>query len=515
MKIADAYDSMPYPSKFFMLTGPNHLSSLGRLHGIETKAPERCRVLELGCGNGSNLLSHAYNLEESEFVGIDISPEQIREAKRSARDLSLGNAIFEEIDLMELTVEAFGKFDFIVGHGLISWIPVTVRKRVFKIFNELLEQNGIGYLSYNAYPGSHYRDMIRRILRYHTRDTEEPLEKVNKGMDLLRLLSENSTEHKILRPIFLAEHERHKNHGPSDIYHDDLSPEYHPLHFHEFDSLLRANRMRFVCEAELQAMSAQGFGEEVSRLLSSFDEIEDREQYLDFLRGRIFRQTIFCRSEQELEREFRPESLDGFLIASAIKAKDPSIDVTKSTPQRFEGVRGVGLEIDHPLTKAALTILGKEWGRAVPCDRLLLRAREMLVSKGCVEADWEGQMRTTKAIILRILEGTDLVELRLFCPDMDRSLPERPRINRLARWQLGTADNITSLFGLNISVTDAISRRLLELADGSRTRNELLEGVNEFIAKNKDAVVENELPDDIGQWVDESIRELSKLGLFE
>ena len=177
-----SYDAVPYPSKFFLQTHPDRLAAAGLLYGMLPANVESCRVLELGCGNGSNLISQAYGLLNSKFVGIDLSEIHIDQANAAAQELDLTNIEFRKTDVMEMTVEDFGRFDYITAHGLFSWVPDFVREKVLTLFNELLEPNGTGYVSYNAYPGAYAREMVRSIMRYHTRDLAEPEEKVDKAI---------------------------------------------------------------------------------------------------------------------------------------------------------------------------------------------------------------------------------------------------------------------------------------------------------------------------------------------
>src|SRR5688500_12166062 len=111
------YDAVPYPSKFFLQTHPDRLATAGMLYGMRPAQVESCRVLELGCGNGSNLISHAYGLPHSHFVGIDLSQIHIDQAKAASGELELSNIEFRQMDLMEMTVEDFGRFDYITAHG--------------------------------------------------------------------------------------------------------------------------------------------------------------------------------------------------------------------------------------------------------------------------------------------------------------------------------------------------------------------------------------------------------------
>ncbi|QYO67142.1 class I SAM-dependent methyltransferase [Leptolyngbya sp. 7M] len=183
------YDAIPYPSFSFPQTRPDRLSTIGLFYGIETATPDKCRVLELGCGNGTNLISFAYTHPESSFLGIDLSSVHIVKADDTKQRLGLKNIKFQCLDILAIDPNELGKFDFIIAHGLFSWVPEEVRERILTIYSECLAQNGIGYISYNAYPGFHIREIVRRIMRYHTRTIESPLEKVEKGVEIIRLLS--------------------------------------------------------------------------------------------------------------------------------------------------------------------------------------------------------------------------------------------------------------------------------------------------------------------------------------
>jgi 2-polyprenyl-3-methyl-5-hydroxy-6-metoxy-1,4-benzoquinol methylase len=145
-----SYDALPYPSKFFLQTFPNRLAAAGILYGMLPADPQHCRVLELGCGNGFNLIAQAYLSPESKFIGIDLAQTHIDLAIESARELDLTNAEFRQMDVMEMTAAEFGEFDFITAHGLFAWVPEFVRERILTIFQEMLSPNGIGYISYNA-----------------------------------------------------------------------------------------------------------------------------------------------------------------------------------------------------------------------------------------------------------------------------------------------------------------------------------------------------------------------------
>ena len=147
------------------------------LRGLEPAPINRCRVLELGCGVGLNILGMAFQLPSSEFVGLDLAQRPIASGQASVTGLGLQNISLHSMDLCDASPERFGTFDFIIAHGLYSWVPQPVRERILALCREMLNPQGVAYVSYNAYPGNHLRDLVRGMMRFHTAGLEDPIDK--------------------------------------------------------------------------------------------------------------------------------------------------------------------------------------------------------------------------------------------------------------------------------------------------------------------------------------------------
>ena len=287
------------------------------------------------------------------------------------------------------------------------------------------------------------------------------------------------------------------------------------FYFHEFAELLKKNNLQYLAEAELHAMGTQSLSSEAREFIESLDSIVEREQYLDFFRGRIFRQTLFCREEVELNRNPEPSVMNKFMLSSSIRPISENLEIATSKKEKFVGMKGVGIEIDHPLTKAALIILGKIWGRAVSFTELLQEAKERIENLGLQTENWDEQFYITSAILLQICQGTSLVELHLFQPEATTLVSEKPKVNRLAIWQLPQANNVLTLLNLDVKIEDDVSRHLLKICDGTRNREDLLENMREFIEQSEDIEDKETLLQDLPEWLDESLTQLAKLGMFE
>lgn len=508
------YDAIPYPSKIFPQTNPDRLAVMAKIFGMNPPETENCRVLELGCGNGSNLLAQAFVFPAGKFVGVDLSINHISQANAAAQELNLSNIEFQRLDVMLIDFEQFGKFDYIIAHGLFSWIPEAVREKVLEIYREMLADDGVGYISYNAFPGSHQREMVRNIMLYHTRAVSEPEEKVGNAISFLAFLCENATEKETFQPIVEKEFRRHLEHDTADIFHDDFAEFYQPFYFHEFVALLEKHELQFLSESEITAMSMHSFSKDVQEMISSLETIVEREQYMDFLRGRVFRQTLVCHKKTGLNREIQPSKINEFFICSPVRPLAENPDLTAGKVEKFVGKKGAGVEIDHPLTKAALIYLGKVWANPVHFSELLEKSRQILEAEGFTADDWETQNNTTTTVLWQMYYSTGLVELYVSQPQISIDAGEKPKVNKLARWQAKHGQNISTLLGMSIKIEDEISHHLIELMDGTQTRAELLEAMTEFVKNTDEMPDKQDFLDNLPDWLEQNIAYSARMGLF-
>ena len=92
------YDRVPYPGLPFAQTHPDRLATLAILFGLAPAPVTGCRVLELGCGDGGNLIPMAFEQPGSEFLGIDLARSGIEQGRRAIESLGLPNIRLEQAD---------------------------------------------------------------------------------------------------------------------------------------------------------------------------------------------------------------------------------------------------------------------------------------------------------------------------------------------------------------------------------------------------------------------------------
>jgi len=161
-----SYDNVPYDSHPFPQSHPDRLATIATLFGMKPKSIENCRVLELACASGGNIIPLAQSLPKAHFVGIDLSKRQIEDGQKVVKSLGLKNIELKHVDLKDLD-DSFGKFDYIVALGLYSWVQGDVQEKILEVAEKFLSPDGVAYISYNTYPGCHFRGMIRDMMLYH------------------------------------------------------------------------------------------------------------------------------------------------------------------------------------------------------------------------------------------------------------------------------------------------------------------------------------------------------------
>ena len=246
---AATYDAIPYPGQPFAQTHPDRLATLAALFGLEAAPPASCRLLEIGCGDGGNLLPMALGLPEASFVGFDASPAAIARARDGAAEAGLRNVRFEDVAIEDFDVEP-GAFDYVVAHGVFSWVPAPVREQLLALCRRALADRGIAYVSYNALPGARVPQTLRELLELHLDGIDDAAERIAGARRLLALLSGDNEQATVLGP------EAASLLGRSDalLFHDALSPVNDAFFFHEFAALAAGHRLQYLAEANVIEM---------------------------------------------------------------------------------------------------------------------------------------------------------------------------------------------------------------------------------------------------------------------
>lgn len=150
--VSFAASDVDYQSYYSARLAPEWLDAVAVLSGVAPPARDRIRLCELGCGRGVSTVVHAALRPQDEFVGIDLMPRHIDFASRLAADAGADNARFLAADFADVPA-ALGTFDYVVAHGVYSWIDEAGVEALYRFVDRHLAPGGLLYLSYNAMPG--------------------------------------------------------------------------------------------------------------------------------------------------------------------------------------------------------------------------------------------------------------------------------------------------------------------------------------------------------------------------
>ena len=464
------YDDLPYPGAPYVQTHPDRLATLATLFGMTPAAVDRCRVLELGCGDGGNLIPMAFGLPESRFTGVDLAGSAVARGQQLIGQLGLANIQMEHLDLMDLG-PSFGEFDYIIAHGLYSWVPPQVRERILEICKSHLAPCGVAFVSYNAYPGGHLRDAIREMMLFHTRHTAGAREQVTQARQLLEFLVHAHPEQDPYSVFLRSELQSFLGRKPEQFYHDELAEHNHRFYFHEFVRDASRHGLQFLSEARLLSTQTGAFPPDVVATIGAFSQNDElvRQQYLDFLKLRSFRQSLLCHAGIPLEPVTDPALVMTMSAASEAQPASSDPDLSSTSAVEFKYPSGGTMSTNHPLAKASMLHLGRLWPRTIPFHELLQVARTLgrrNTAPLTEDAAWLSDM------ILK-LYAANFLELHVHQPAFAAEPSERPAASLLARLQVQTSSTVTSLRHFSVEVADGAARQLLLLLDGTRNREQL------------------------------------------
>ena len=472
----NSYDEVPYESHPFAQTHPSRLFTVGTLFGMRPTPVQRCRVLELGCAGGGNLIPMADMLPDSDFVGIDLSDRQIQDGQAIVKEFGLKNLKLQTASILDVD-DSYGMFDYIICHGVFSWVPADVQEKIHQICAKQLTPNGVAYISYNTYPGWHLRGMIRDMMRYHSARFTTPEHKTQQSRALLDFLAQSvKQDGQAYATLLKTELETLRHQADHYLYHEHLEENNNPLYFHQFAERAKKAGLKYLGESRVGTMVTGNFGPEIEKTLRMLatDQIM-AEQYMDFLRNRMFRETLLCLDRVQPNWEVKPESLRVLHVASPAKPVDaenkpvPTIDLATDSKLSFKSPSGMSMATDRPLLKAAMQVLGTTYPGTVPFDALRKQARELLGGGTGDERQMAEDTVTIAVGLLNCYMGSDLVELHGMPITFVRTPGDKPVAMPLARAQAVRGPMVTNRRHEVVRLND-LDRQLVPLLDGAHDR---------------------------------------------
>lgn len=467
---------------------------MGRLFGVAAVEPSKARVLEIGCGDGSNLLPMAERYPEAHFWGIDDSSAQVAEAQKAIAAAGLKNVEIRQQQILEFA-NSGESFDYIIAHGIFSWVPEPVRDKLLSICGTQLSASGIAYVSYNALPGWNMRRSLRDMMLYHTRHIQDPVTKVQQSFALLTFLTDSVAEENSAYALHLkTELEFMRGQLATYVQHDVLGQENTPFYFHEFVARAEQRGLQYLGESGLAEMLASNFPEKVRNTLAQLgNDVIRQEQYMDFLRNRTFRQTLLCRSGVAIRRNVSIREMKRFAFRSLLRMPENTVQLVPGIAASFVSFTGLQISATDTFVKALLQSLAETGGTSAMSyadllDVTRLRSRPFLAenpeNRDALEDEALG-----RNLLTFLAKG--LVEIFAEPVVATTRVPEKPQVSALVRYQSLSGRHLTNRAHQAIPA-DLLTRYILEFCDGTRTRDQILEALVTYVREDKLQVKEGE-----------------------
>ena len=360
-----SYNTISYPGHPYAQTHPDRLATVATMYGVTAPPPDNCRVLEIGCGDGSNLIPMAATMPGSSFLGIDLADSSIEEGAHTIAELGLANIQLSAENVL-YAGSGWGKFDYIICHGVFSWVAPRVQDKILELSSRHLSTNGVLYISYDALPGSKIREAIREILlfaRYGIGAEDDPELSFARVNALLHFMADGPRNLNTYNETVQKERARALESGAAALIHERLTNDYAPTYLHHFLKRAEAFGFQFLAEADFFDLEQKRLTPDATKFLNAIagDNRVLREQYAGFATGRAFGQTLLCRNDVQIDQALQVDRITALRVSTG---------ATLTTQGEYNAPTGSRLITSHAETLRLMTVLVAESPQSVPVSTL-------------------------------------------------------------------------------------------------------------------------------------------------
>lgn len=456
-----SYDALPYESVPIPDTHPDCLRAIASMYGFDATPLARARVLELGCADGGNLIPLAWYWPGAQCVGIDLGEQHVADGNALIETLGIANVQILHRSISD-DLSGLGTFDYILVHGVYSWVPQEVRQCVLEICAKQLTANGIAYISYNTLPGWHTRALMRDAMLAYA-GTGTPTERLSRAHELFMLFASSQTSNSAEAELIRNEIAFLRRASPHYVFHEYLEEFNQPVLFRDFAADAAAAGLSYLCDA--QSWPNDDAESQSTELVE--DRIE-HEQLQDLISLRKFRRSLLIKSNSDFLPHSRAERLSELSYYGDLNS-DQEIDLATPTEQNFTTSNGTPVQVGQPLSKAALMLLAMQYPHALPWPELVEQAQVLVREHG--DAQFASAEDSFYAEWIKLL-----CEQALRCAiepiEIAESLPAHPKAHALARAQAERGTLVASIRHTAIEL-DEIGRAILRNLDGTKGLDQL------------------------------------------
>ncbi len=324
---------IPYLRDFKPMLAPAWLDHAALVCGVEPPTRDRGFAwCDLGCGQGVTAAILAATHPQGRFHGIDAMPVHVEHARRLAAEAGIANLRLDAVDFAAAIELDLPAFDYIVAHGVYSWVDGEAQAALRRFVDRHLKPGGLVYVSYNAMPGwardLPFQRLAHELGRHGTGDSAA---RFAAAIEIIRAMAAAGLP--ALTPsVTLAELDvRPQDYAQAYLVHEFMHAAWRPLYVTEMRAAMAGIGLGTVGSATLiENFDGLVLNDAAHEILSGIADPDIRELLRDFFLDQRLRRDIFDRGNRRLDAEERARRLLAGTCALARPA--PTIRCATTTP---------------------------------------------------------------------------------------------------------------------------------------------------------------------------------------
>ncbi|NCG21469.1 MAG: methyltransferase domain-containing protein [Rhodobacterales bacterium] len=461
-------DHVRYPSFSFHEAHPDRMAGMAKLLGLNPPDVATSRVLGLGCASGGHLLPMAQRLPNARFVGLDVVAEEIEIGRAYALALNLTNIELLVADLADL-VAWQGPFDYIIAHGLYSWLPAPLQPVLLKGIRNALSPHGVAFISWNTQPGWSRRAPVHELIKGFVDADALPQERVRQGRAFAKVLAANTPRDDSTYSRMVHDELDHLQEAHDGFFLGDVAVSHmEPLRYDQFNQRVRAENLQILCDAGgLNPTITGPTHPQVRAAIDQFgDDLIKVECFLDAITGRAFRTTLLVRDDAPAAAGVTGQAMEQLRFSTDLA---PPAEFVPGQPAVLASPWGGQAKIDMPILQVLLHAISEQYPARLGLIEVVEGVAELMGSPP------NQAMLQQLTMALRMCLGSDLVQAHT------RNLPTRPSPSHSP-----TACPVVRLLASSDALRvptdthralpiDDVDRAVLPLLDGARSIADLVD----------------------------------------
>lgn len=463
-RTAQQYDAVPYMAIPFSRLHPARMRAMSLLLGLKAAPAATARTLEIGCATGGHIIPAAAAFRQAQFVGLDVSAAQIALGRQRIDRLGLRNIELQARSLTELGPQD-GFFDYIICHGVYSWIPQGVRETLMRVVAERLAPDGIAAISFNVLPGWRMFQVVRDSMILHAGASATHEERSARARRLFAAMEQEGAKDTSYGNIWRVEARRMSDLPDFYLAHELFEDNNSPCSFDEFMGEAGRHGLAYLGETRASGNIPENSGARRAELIRELSGggLEAMEKYMDIVTGRTFRESLLIRAARAplANRSLEDARLEGLhiIVPAAFRFMESATAACAVTDGDTE------IDINDAGVAAALREMMARNPRSSSLDELAPRAT----------ASPEQRARLASVLMGFVRAGLlDITSEPVACVT---EVSGKPRVWPLAASDAEAGLERTATLRHTLYDLKPFAHFLLPLIDGTRTRAELAEKI--------------------------------------